>query len=115
MLKAVGSSKTLKAQHLELRARVPHSGARCEKIDGLINSGQYPISAVIQDERHLIAGEYILADRPFDFESHIPDADDLQRSYKALRAVYLTAISFATVGWLWLIASLATYLFEATM
>jgi hypothetical protein len=65
-------------------------------------------------ERHLIVGEYRVSDRPFDFELHRPDAHDLQRSYKTFRAVYLTAISFATLGWLWLIAWLATYLFEAT-
>jgi hypothetical protein len=59
-------------------------------------------------------GKYKVYDRPFDFESHRPDADDLQRSHKILRVVYLTAIAFATVGWLWLVAWLATYLFEAT-
>jgi hypothetical protein len=54
-----------------------------------------------------------VSDRPFDFV-HRPDADDLRPSYKALRAVYLTAISFATAGWLWLMAWLASYLFDAT-
>jgi hypothetical protein len=58
-------------------------------------------------------GERRVSDRPFDFESPRPDADNLQLSYKILRAVYLTAIAFATVGWLWLMAWLATYLFHA--
>ena len=54
--------------------------------------------------------------RPFDFESLSPaaDADDFQRSYKTLRVVYLAAIALATIGWLWLMAWLTMYLFDAT-
>ena len=57
-----------------------------------------------------------VSDRPFDFESGGLDAeaDDFQRSYRTMRVVYVAAIGLATIGWLWLIAWLATYLFEAT-
>ena len=71
-------------------------------------------SAIIAAIKEVNRGEYRVLYRPFDFESHRPDADDLQRSYKTLRAVYLTAIAFATVGWLWLMAWLTKYLFDAT-
>jgi hypothetical protein len=64
--------------------------------------------------KDLNRGERRVSDKPFDFEAHRPDQDDLQRNYKTLRAVYLTAIAFATVGWLWLMAWLATHLFDAT-
>jgi hypothetical protein len=57
-----------------------------------------------------------VSDRPFDFESGSPDAeaDDFQRSYRTMRVVYVAAIGLATIGWLWLMAWLSMYLFDAT-
>jgi hypothetical protein len=89
------------------------SGTRKE-LTALLGGGTNCCSAVYTAMQEVNRGEDRVYDRPFDLESHRPYADDFQRSHKILRAVYLTAIAFATVGWLWLMAWLATYLFEAT-
>ena len=58
----------------------------------------------------MFARQKARSDNLFDFDFHPPAAAKYDRQYKIMRAAYLAAISLATVGWLWLMVWLSSYL-----